>query len=71
MVLKTLKDIDDGKEGLHQLIRGQLKEEIRELARGWVEQAKEKLKKEKDNEAIWFAKGAINVLKRFHNLEGK
>ncbi|HEB47180.1 MAG TPA: hypothetical protein ENI22_01805 [Candidatus Pacearchaeota archaeon] len=70
MVLKTLKDISDGKEGLHIMIRKQLKEEIRELARDWVKQTQEKLKKEKDNEAIWFAKGAIEVLKRLHNLEG-
>ena len=68
MILKTLKDISDGKEGLHIMIRKQLKEEIRELATGWVKQTQEKLKKETDQEARWFAKGAINVLKRLHNL---
>lgn len=69
MALKTLKDlpwiVSDGDRALAVSIN-----DLKELAKYWIKQAQEKLKKEKDNEAIWFAKGAIEVLKRLHNLEG-
>lgn len=69
MILKTLKDlpwvVTDGDMALAVSI-----EDLKELVKHWIEQTQEKLKKEKNQEAIWFAKGAINVLKRLHNLEG-
>ncbi|KKM14390.1 hypothetical protein LCGC14_1706550 [marine sediment metagenome] len=70
MVLKTLKDyVKKWRVGMsgYTFVRP---EELRQEVEFWIKQAQEKLKKEKDNEKIWFAKGAIEVLKRFFNLEG-
>ena len=80
MVLETLKDLEfpegtKADEVLEKIANHSLNmpvvsvDDLRRLVREWIEQAQEKLKKEKDQEAIWFAKGAIEVLKRLHNLE--